>query len=57
MGDSIFRGYGNVDYAAPHGPDPEYNIASEIPEARALFRSGVPLAMMPVDSTQLYFDE
>jgi purine nucleosidase len=57
MGGSIFRGYGDIGYAEPHGPDAEYNIASDIPAAKALFRSGVPIAMMPVDSTQLYFDE
>jgi purine nucleosidase len=57
MGGSIFRGYGDVGYAAPHGPDPEYNIASDIAAARVLFRSGVSIAVMPVDSTQLHLDE
>ena len=57
MGGSVRRGYGDLGYTAPHGPDPEYNIISDIPAAKALFGSGVPIAVMPVDSTQLFFDE
>jgi inosine-uridine nucleoside N-ribohydrolase len=56
MGGSVRRGYGDLGYTAPHGPDPEYNIISDIPAAKALFGSGVPIAVMPVDSTQLFFD-
>jgi inosine-uridine nucleoside N-ribohydrolase len=57
MGGSIYRGYGDTGYAAPHGPDAEYNIAMDPPSAQKLFRSGVPIFMMPLDSTQLKFDE
>jgi inosine-uridine nucleoside N-ribohydrolase len=40
-----------------HGPDPEYNIVADIPSARKLFASGVPLYVMPLDSTQLKLQE
>jgi purine nucleosidase len=57
MGGSIHRGYGDLGYTPDHGPDPEYNIKSDIPSARRLFASGVPIFMMPLDSTQLKLDE
>jgi purine nucleosidase len=57
MGGSIHRGYGDLGYLPSHGPDAEYNVASDIPAAQALFDSGVPIAMMPLDSTQLKLDE
>jgi purine nucleosidase len=57
MGGSIYRGYGDTEYVAPHGPDAEYNIAMDPTAAQKLFRSGVPIYMMPLDSTQLKFDE
>ncbi len=57
MGGSIYRGYNDLGYTPAHGPDPEYNIASDIPSARRLFASGVPLFVMPLDSTQLKLDE
>jgi purine nucleosidase len=57
MGGSIRRGYGDLGYAPDHGPDPEYNIVSDIPAAQKLFGSGVPLFVMPLDSTQLKLDE
>ena len=47
--------YGN---AAPAGPSPEYNILGDIPAAQKLFRSGIPLYVMPIDSTlHLALDE
>jgi purine nucleosidase len=47
--------YGN---AAPTGPSPEYNILGDIPGAQKLFRSGIPLYVMPIDSTlHLALDE
>lgn len=47
--------YGN---AAPTGPFPEYNIVGDIPGAQKLFRSGIPLYVMPIDSTlHLALDE
>jgi inosine-uridine nucleoside N-ribohydrolase len=57
MGGSIYRGYGDLGYAPSHGPDAEYNIAMDPTAAQKLFRSGVPIFMMPLDSTQLKFDE
>jgi inosine-uridine nucleoside N-ribohydrolase len=57
MGGSIRRGYGDLGYAPPHGPDPEWNILNDIPSAQKLFASGVPLFVMPLDSTQLKMDE
>lgn len=57
MGGSIYRGYGDMGYFPPHGPQPEWNILNDIPSAQKLFASGVPLYVMPLDSTQLKFDE
>ena len=52
MGGSIRRGYGDVGSPA----DPEWNILCDIPAAQALFQSGVPLYVMPLDSTQIKLD-
>lgn len=57
MGGSIYRGYDDLGYTTPHGPDAEYNIAMDPIAAQKLFGSGVPIFMMPLDSTQLKFDE
>ncbi|RZU41766.1 inosine-uridine nucleoside N-ribohydrolase [Edaphobacter modestus] len=53
MGGSIYRGYGAP--GAP--PEAEYNIARDPGAAQKLFRSDVPILMLPLDSTQLKFDE
>jgi purine nucleosidase len=57
MGGSVRRGYGDLGYTAPHGPDAEWNVINDIPSAQKLFTSGVSIAMMPLDSTQLKLDE
>ena len=57
MGGSIHRGYGDLGFLADRGPSPEYNIMMDIPAAQKLFASGVPIYMMPLDSTQLKLDE
>ncbi|HEX3435675.1 MAG TPA: nucleoside hydrolase [Pseudacidobacterium sp.] len=57
MGGSIRRGYDNPSFTAARGPDAEYNIATDPAAARKLFQSGVPIYMMPLDSTQILFDE
>jgi inosine-uridine nucleoside N-ribohydrolase len=57
MGGSVKRGYGDVGYTAPAPPQPEWNILNDIPSAQKLFAAGVPVAMMPLDSTQLKLDE
>ncbi len=57
MGGSVRRRYGDLGYAKARGPEPEWNIKNDIPSARKLFASGVPIFMMPLDSTQLKLDE
>jgi len=57
MGGSINRRYGDMGYLPDRGPEPEYNVMMDIPSSRKLFASGVPIEMMPLDSTQLKFDE
>jgi len=57
MGGSVRRGYGDLGYTAPVPPMPEWNILNDIPSAQKLFSSGVPLFVMPLDSTQLKLDE
>jgi purine nucleosidase len=57
MGGSIKRGYGDLGYGPPTPPQPEWNILNDIPSAQKLFASGVPLFVMPLDSTQLKMDE
>jgi purine nucleosidase len=51
MGGSIERGYDGHTHA-----DPEWNIFCDIPAARKVFASGVPIYAMPLDSTLLKFD-
>jgi inosine-uridine nucleoside N-ribohydrolase len=50
MGGSVYRGYG--DEHQP--PQPEWNIDRDPEAAKALFASGVPIFMMPLDSTQIH---
>ncbi len=57
MGGSIRQGYGDLGYLPNNGPSTEYNIKMDIPAAKRLFASGVPIEMMPLDSTQLKLDE
>jgi purine nucleosidase len=57
MGGSIHRRYDDLGYTPDRGPEPEYNIYSDVPAAQKLFTSGVPILMMPLDSTQLQLDE
>ena len=56
MGGSVLRGY-DADGApgAATEPSAEYNIAMDPPAAQKLFHSGVPISMMPLDSTQIAF--
>ena len=49
MGGSVYRGYG--DQHRP--PEPEWNIDRDPASAKALFTSGVPIVMLPLDSTQI----
>jgi len=57
MGGSIRRGYGDYGYNEHFPPAPEWNILNDVPSAQKLFASGVPLFVMPLDSTQLKLDE
>jgi purine nucleosidase len=57
MGGSVRRGYGDLGYTPAVPPMPEWNILNDIPSAQKLFASGVPLYVMPLDSTQLKLDE
>lgn len=57
MGGSIECGYGELWFCPQRGPDAEWNIINDIPSAKKLFLSGVPLYVMPLDSTQLKLDE
>jgi len=57
MGGSVRKGYGDLGYEPDRGPMAEYNIKCDVAAAQKLFASGVPIFMMPLDSTQLKLDE
>jgi len=57
MGGSVRKGYGDYGYNEHFPPSPEWNILNDVPSAQKLFASGVPLFVMPLDSTQLKLDE
>jgi len=56
MGGSIFRGYGGGKDGARQSPDAEWNIAADPAGSKALLASGVPVFMMPLDSTQIHLE-
>lgn len=53
MGGSIRRAYHDLGIVPSQPPSPEYNIRSDVPAAQKLFSSGVPIYMLPLDSTLL----
>jgi purine nucleosidase len=57
MGGSIRKHYDDLGYTPDRGPEPEYNIYCDVAASQKLFTSGVPLFVMPLDSTQLKLDE
>jgi inosine-uridine nucleoside N-ribohydrolase len=57
MGGSVRKGYGDYGYNEHVPPMPEWNILNDVASAQKLFSSGVPLFVMPLDSTQLKLDE
>jgi purine nucleosidase len=57
MGGSVRRGYGDFGYNEHFPPQPEWNILNDVASAQKLLASGVPVYMMPLDSTQLKLDE
>jgi purine nucleosidase len=58
MGGSVYRGYEGFNYptTAPHA-QPEWNILCDVAAAKRVFTSGVPLYVMPLDSTQIRLQE
>jgi inosine-uridine nucleoside N-ribohydrolase len=55
MGGSIYRGYDSRD-GALRPPDAEWNVSRDPAGLRALLASGVPVFMMPLDSTQIHLE-
>ena len=55
MGGSVERGYDNRK-GERQPPAPEWNIDRDPKGAQALFAAGVPIAMMPLDSTQIHLE-
>lgn len=55
MGGSIYRGYDGRD-GERRPPDAEWNISRDPAGLRALLASGVPVFMMPLDSTQVHLE-
>jgi inosine-uridine nucleoside N-ribohydrolase len=55
MGGSIYRGY-DGQQGERRAPDAEWNISRDPAGLRALLASGVPVYMMPLDSTQIHLD-
>src|SRR6185369_1348317 len=57
MAGSVRVGYDERAPILARPPVPEYNVVMDIPAAQAVFTSGVPLYVMPLDSTQLKLEE
>lgn len=55
MGGSVYRGYDTAQ-SSHTAPQPEWNIERYPEGAKALFASGVPIYMMPLDSTQIHLE-
>jgi inosine-uridine nucleoside N-ribohydrolase len=55
MGGSVYRGYDGKE-GVRHQPDAEWNIKCDPAGAKALLASGVPVYMMPLDSTQIHLE-
>jgi len=55
MGGSVYRGYGGTP-ESPRPPDAEWNIRCDPAGAKALLVSGVPVFVMPLDSTQIHLE-
>ena len=56
MGGSVYRGYDGKDGNKHTPPSPEWNILCDPAGARALLASGVPVFVMPLDSTQIHLE-
>jgi len=57
MGGSVREGYSKSDYLPARPPDAEYNIVADTAAAQTVFESGVPIVMMPLDSTAVRLDD
>lgn len=58
MGGSVYRGYDGFAYPSePLKPMPEWNILCDVEAAKKVFMAGVPLYVMPLDSTQIKLQE
>ena len=57
MGGSVRRGYGRAQYAPPTPPAREYNVGADVTAAQAVFASGVPIVMFPLDATLVQLDD
>jgi inosine-uridine nucleoside N-ribohydrolase len=58
MGGSVYRGYNPKNtYFINKSPSLEYNIAMDPAAAQKLFTSGIPLYVLPTDSTQIKLEE
>jgi inosine-uridine nucleoside N-ribohydrolase len=55
MGGSIYRGYDGKT-GAHRPPDAEWNVSRDPAGLRALLESGVPVFIMPLDSTQIHLE-
>ena len=55
MGGSIYRGYDGKN-GEQRPPDAEWNVSRAPAGLRALLASGVPVFMMPLDSTQIHLE-
>lgn len=53
MGGSIHLGYNDGNDSKHPPAEPEWNILNDVASARKLLASGVPIYMMPLDSTQI----
>ena len=57
MGGSVFRGYDQGETGTAQPPSAEWNIRCDPAGAQALLASGVPVYMMPLDSTQIHLEQ
>jgi purine nucleosidase len=58
MGGSVYRGYDGFPYpTVTPKPMPEWNILCDAAAAQKVFTSGLPLYVMPLDSTQIKLQE
>jgi purine nucleosidase len=56
MGGSVYRGYDGENGDKKTPPSAEWNILCDPAGARALLASGVPVFVMPLDSTQIHLE-